>query len=547
MAELKPTLSSRKRVSPIWIIPIVALVLGIWMVIHTFMTEGPEIQIRFNTADGVEAGKTKVKLRNVDIGLVENVSLSEDMEGVVVTIKLQRETVPLLRDDTLFWVVRPRIGSAGISGLGTLVSGAYIELAPGTGDRGRRDFIGLEAPPLTPVGAPGLRLILLSERAASVSTGDAVLYNGYKVGRIESMSLDQESQKIRYTIFIDAPFHTLVNSSVRFWDTSGISASASAEGFNVSTGSLETLLLGGVAFDKPTDLLPGSEVPDETEFKLYSSYDSILENPYEHGLYYVVSFGQSLRGLTAGAPVEYRGITIGRVVRLMIKEKATQVLGSKTYGATIPVLIYLEPGRLEIGDNLDAVELLRSNIERAVENGLRATLQTGNLITGKLYVALDQYPNEAPASLGKFNEYMEIPTLPSGLGRFEEKIVALLDKLEALPLEKTVLTANNTLHQLETTLASTQKSVEALHMILDTEGAKRLPAELSITLPELRGALSGLSPDSPMYQNLNSTMLELNNTLHNLESITRTLSDKPNALVFPEAVQKDPLPKARRQ
>jgi paraquat-inducible protein B len=231
----------------------------------------------------------------------------------------------------------------------------------------------------------------------------------------------------------------------------------------------------------------------------------------------------------------------------MIKEKATQVLGTETYGATIPVLIYLEPGRLEIGDNLDAVELLRGNIEGAVKNGLRATLQTGNLITGKLYVALDQYPNEAPASLGKFNEYMEIPTLPSGLGRFEEKIVALLDKLEALPLENTVLTANNTLHQLDKTLASTQKSVQALHVILNTDGARQLPAELSATVTELRSVLSELSSDSPLYQSLNSTMLELNNTLHNLESITRTLSDKPNALVFPEAVQKDPLPKARRQ
>jgi paraquat-inducible protein B len=229
MSEMTPSVNSGNRFSTIWIIPIVALVAGIWMVVHTYLTEGPTISISFQSAEGLEAGKTKVKILNVDIGLIESVILNENVDGVITTVKLNAEARPLLREDTQFWVVRARVGAGGISGLGTILSGAYIELSPGTGKEGQRNFVGLEAPPSTPLDAPGLRVSLYSDHAGSVSRGDSVLYRGYKVGRVESTEFDVDKQQVNYELFIDSPFHEFVHSTTRFWNVSGISLSASVE------------------------------------------------------------------------------------------------------------------------------------------------------------------------------------------------------------------------------------------------------------------------------------------------------------------------------
>ena len=252
--EGTPLVSRNRRFSAIWIIPLVTLIIGVSMVAHTFMTQGPTITLDFETAAGLEQGKTKVKLLNVEVGVVENVTFKEDMSGVVATIKLERKTRPLLREDTRFWVVRARVGASGVSGLSTLLAGAYIEMAPGFGSVGHREYIGLEEPPLTPVDAPGLRLVLFGDRAGSIGTGDAVLYRGYKVGRVEAMSFDAERKQVRYDIFVDAPFHKLVDSATRFWDTSGVKVKVSVKGIEVHAGSLDTILFGGVAFESPSEL-----------------------------------------------------------------------------------------------------------------------------------------------------------------------------------------------------------------------------------------------------------------------------------------------------
>ena len=286
--EQAPLVSRRRRFSAIWILPLVTLIIGVSMVVHTFMTEGPTITLDFETADGLEQGKTKVRLLNVDVGVVDSVTFKEDMSGVVATVKLEQKTRSLLREDTRFWVVRARVGARGISGLGTLLAGTYIEMAPGTGEVGRREFVGLEEPPLTPIDAPGLRLALYSDRAGSISTGDVVLYRGYSVGRVEAMSFDTDRQEVRYDIFVDAPFHELVDSSTRFWDTSGVKVKASADGVEVHTGSIDTILLGGVAFESPEELPPGNPVENGRKYKLYESYDDILKHPFRHRNYYVV-------------------------------------------------------------------------------------------------------------------------------------------------------------------------------------------------------------------------------------------------------------------
>ncbi len=529
MSDMQPNISSSsKKLSSIWILPIVALLLGVWMVIQTLMNEGPEIKISFENADGLVAGKTKVKLLNVDIGQVEAVTLNPDASGVIVTVGLEKEHKDLLREDTQFWVERARIGAGGISGLGTILSGAFIKVGPGDGKPGRKEYTGLELPPLTDLQAPGIRLTLESDRVGSINSGDAVLYKGYKVGRVESMSFNSPTQTIRYDVFIDAPFHKLINTSVRFWNISGVSMKVSAEGFNVNAEALDTIISGGITFGETPGLPPGKPVEPGSVFRIYDNYDQTLIPDYQFGEYFVVEFSQNISGLLPGAPVEYRGIKIGTVERLMIKELLIDSM--KGRGSAIPVLIYVEPARLGLEDTAKNTAMLRGSVVTGVTNGLRATLQSGNLLTGSLYVNLDYYPNEDPAELGEFAGYTTIPTISGGLDKIQQSLAQLLDKVNALPLENTVENANNALGNLDTTLASLDK-------ILASESTQAIPQQLNATL-------EGLSPGSQAYQELNSALYELNKTLQNLSDLSESLSESATLLPSPEVT--DPTPEANR-
>jgi paraquat-inducible protein B len=533
--------SQGRKISSIWFIPLLALALGVYMVVHNWMTEGPEIEIAFKTATGLAQGKTKVKYRNVDMGLVEEVRLNDDFDGVIAKVKLDRQVLPLLRDDTRFWVVTARVGAGSISGLDTLLSGAYIQLAPGSGKAGARKFVALGKPPLTPNDAPGLRLQLTSDHASSVSAGDTLLYKGYKVGRVESMEFNPSDRKVRYVIFVDAPYHELVNSATRFWDVSGISLSAGADGFRIETGSVDTVLLGGVAFDVPEGLQDGDPVEPNTDFRLYTAYEEILKNPYRHGTYYVVSFNQSIRGLSPGAPVEFRGITIGRVERILLKEVMQRNVeqGLKGKGTEIPVLVYLEPARLALPDSQTSIDAMHESIAGGVTNGMRASLASGSILTGAKYINIDYFEGVEEASLGSFMEYTTIPTLETGLGQLEQKLTAIMDKINNLPLEDTVGGANEAIATLNETLGN-------LNTVIQSQGIQQLPQQLDQTLQDLRKTLNGLAPGSEVYQSINSALLRLNRTLGNLEKVTNTLADQPNSLILPSNYKPDPVPETKK-
>jgi len=544
MSDMNPTVRSTGKFSPIWIIPLVALAIGLWMVVQTKLSQGPTVTIVFQTAAGLAVGETKVKLLDVEIGLLTDLSLDDQMSSVIATVELDKSVKKLLREDTQFWVVRARIGADSVSGIETILSGAYIEIAPGEGKEGRKSFIGLEVPPLTPVGSPGIRVSLFSDRASSVSTGNPVLFNGYKVGRVEATDFDSERIQVRYDLFIDAPYDQLVTSSVRFWNVSGVSLKASAQGIEVNTGSLETIVLGGVAFAIPPGLPKGAKVEEGEEFKLYDSYEKIQEQPYRYRSYYAVLFDQSLRGLVIGAPVEYRGIQIGNVHSILFKEIVSS-FKTGAEGQPIPVLISLEPGRLGMEDTRDSVQRMQSEFDLLINNGLRASLETGNLLTGSLYVNVEFYPEEDVIAIASYEGFNTIPTISTGLGRLEKQFSDLLEKLNSLPLENTVEGANNAVTSLDTTLKTLAKTLGSVDAILDQDSTRQLTQELSDTLAGLQKTLSSLTPNgASAFQSLSSSVNELNRTLSNLEKFTRTIADKPNALVLPAIIPADPIPEA---
>jgi len=531
MTEAEAVVSERRRISAIWLVPIVALVLGVWMVIYTLHSQGPEITIVFSSGESIEADKTKLKFRAVEVGLVESVGLADDLASVVVIAQVDKAAAPLLREDTQFWVVRPRIGPGGVSGLGTLLSGGYIQLAPGTGEEGRREFEGMDAPPVTAAGTPGLDFRMVGEHAGSVGIGDPILYKGFRVGRIESAEFDVASQKMHYGAFIEAPYDALVTSATRFWNASGLSLSVTADGIQVQTASLEALLVGGVAFGLPEDVEPGKPVEAGKVFELYSDYASVNQRPYRHSLEYVVRFPRSVRGLRPGAPVEYRGLRLGRVKRVLLKEMVGQ--GLTGTGEPIPVLILLEPARLELPDSEEGTVRLARVVETAVQRGLRATLSTGSLITGSLYVYFDMYPDEPPAEMGSFAGRPTIPTIAGGLEGIQVRFSTLLDKLNALPLEELLDGADRLLADVDAIVAS--------------KDMQSLPASLEATLAELRDTLDSVSADSAVQERLLRTMTELDLTLQSLRALLDTLEEQPNALIFNREPGDDPQPPAGSQ
>ena len=537
MTDMKPTIDKKKRISVIWILPLVALAIGVWMVVHTKMSKGPVITISFETAEDVVAGKTKIKYLNVNMGQVEDVTLNAAKDGVVVSVQLNPEAKDLLMKDTEFWVVRARVGAGNVSGLGTLLGGAYIELSPGTSNTKQHAFTGLETPPLTPAGAPGVKLNLYSNKAGSVSTGDAVLYNGYKVGRVEGMGFDEERKQVHYDLFIDAPFDQLVNSSVRFWNVSGVQMNASASGIEVLTGSLDTVLFGGIAFAIPDGLEVGEPLDNGAEFYLYDTYTDMQDQPYTYHIDYVIEFQQSLRGLLPGAPVEYRGIPVGYVKNIMFDDVMAKEAEDYESNRPIPVLVSIEPGRIGLPDSEESVEMMSASIAGNVQAGLRGSLETGSIITGSLFINIDYREDAEPAELTMNYGYQSIPTVHTGLDKLEAQISALLTKVNDLPIEATMTSINGTMTSMTETLNSLDSLVKDVHR-------QEVSAELVKTLEETQRMMRSVGPGSPAYQAIEGSMNKLNETLYNVESLTRTLNDQPNALVLPMNYPEDPQPGA---
>jgi len=533
MTEVTASVKPRRKIPVIWLVPIVAALLGIWLVVYNYLTQGPTITIVFATAEGIQPGKTKIKALSVELGVVESVELNKELDQVIVTAQLENYAKPLLREDTQFWVVRPRIGPGGISGLGTLLSGGYIRLEAGAGEEGRRQFAGLDNPPVTAAGTPGLQLSLTSNKAGSITAGDPVLYRGYRVGSVESADFDPDGQEVTYTLFIDAPYDSLVNENTRFWNASGISLKAGAGGLEVQVGSLQSLLVGGVTFDMPNGVLAGAAAKNGDRFALFPNWDAVNRKTFEHYGEYVVSFSQSVRGLQPGAPVEYRGIRIGSVQRLLIREMvAGGITGS---GDPIPVLIRVEPARLGLPDVPENVAQLDEAMRDGVGRGLRASLRTGNLLTGASIIAIDFFPGAEAAQMQEFLGYPEFPTMSGGIAGLEQKLNQLLAKLNDLPLAPAV-------QNLNATLVSLRDTVETIRGALTGDEAREITASISASLNEINATLDSISPDSPVGDRLNRTLGDLNQTLRNLESLTRTLSDKPNTLIFSPPVSEDPVP-----
>ncbi|WP_136254347.1 intermembrane transport protein PqiB [Onishia niordana] len=541
----RASISRHTRLSPIWIVPIVAMLIGLWLFYDDYASRGPQITLIMSNAEGIEAGSTLIKTRNVEIGRVEEVRLSDDLSHIRVIARMSPDVEPMLVEDTRFWVVKPRIGREGISGLNTVLSGAYIQLQPGNSEETSDSFEVLEQPPVAPADAKGIRVNLVGQLGNSLSVGDPVTYHGFTVGRVEEARFDAETRRMRHRAFIEKPYDVLVTDSTRFWPASGIDLKLDSEGVSVNVESLEALLGGGVTFGVPEDVPLGQPVNEDTTFTLYEDAESARQGTFNRYLEYVLLVDDTVRGLSKGAPVEFRGVRVGTVASVPWEFSIDQ--RSRRAGFAIPVLIRIEPQRL--GENLEDmdIEAWRTRFEGWFENGLRASLKAGNLLTGALYVDLNfQQQASSPYLADSYQNRPVFPTTAAGLAQIEQKVSSLLDKLNGLDVEPVLDGLNRNLAASRATLEEVQELTASVKTLTDNPDTQNLPGTLTSTLEELRVTLEGLSPGSTAYDDLTDTLERFDALMRDLGPVAKTLSEQPNALIFDRPRGEDPQPRAPR-
>lgn len=532
------------KFSKVWLVPIVALVIGMWMTYSHYAGQGPIIEITFQSGEGIQAGTTKVKRKNVEIGEVLDLRLSEDAEQVVLSVRMYPHAEYLLREDSQFWVVRPRIGMGGISGLSTLLSGAYIELSPGSEEDLVDEFVGLETPPVTPLGTPGLHVTLNSAGNQALHEGDPILFQGIEVGTIEFTYFDNQKRRSYYNAFIAAPYDELVTDNTRFWFNSGLSVELSSDGIRFDVASPLTVLAGGVAFDVPQGLPLGEQITERAFFTIYPNESASREFYYENALSFVILFDDSIRGLRPGAPVEYRGVKVGEVVRTDIDYYEIENLLEPN--SKIPVQIDLVPARFGFADDFDVLDEVDSRINELIADGLTAGLAMGSLLTGQKYIEL-QYHGNGLGEIQMFAGYSVIPSIDGQLDQLMTNANDAMQAINQLPLGELVDTANVALDEIAATLAEFRKSAVALDEILADPASRELLGSLNATLIGFQQLAEDFSEGSATNVEFQESLESLSRTLNELEPVIRNLRRKPNSLIFGGGEGRDMEPKGDQQ
>ncbi len=518
-AVARPVHSSRWRMQLVWLVPIVAVLIGGWLAIKAVIEQGPTITISFKTGEGLEAGKTKIKFKDVDIGVVKSVTLSQDSKRVIVSADIAKDAGRLLVDNTRFWVVRPRISGGSVSGLGTLLSGSYIAADTGNATKMRHDFVGLEIPPAFTSDVPGREFLLKSPDMGSLDVGSPVFFRRLQVGEITAYDLDADGRGVTLRVFINTPYDKFVQTGSRFWHASGVDVSLDTGGLRVNTQSLVSILVGGIAFETPEDSLAEPAAATNTTFVLFHDRANAMKRQDRIVHRYAVAFSDTVRGLTVGAPVEFRGIVIGEVTGIYTRYNPA------TRKFSIPVEINFYPerftSRYRSGAGNGAVSENPHELgDLLVGQGLRMQLRTGNLLTGQLYIALDFFPNAPKSKIDWSQNPPEFPSMQGDLQSLQQSLTRVVAQLNNIPFGPI---GQNTKDML--------RNATSLLTRLDSEIVPQARDTLVSAHSALDSANTTLGPDSALQQNTSDAMKELARTAAALRSLADYLERHPEAVV----------------
>ena len=539
--------------SLVWLIPLVTALIGGWLIFKTLSEKGPQITLTFKTAEGIEAGKTKIKYKEIEIGVVNSVRISQDFSHVIVNADMEKGSESFLKRETQFWVVKPRLSLRGASGLGTLLSGAYIEIEPGQGAP-RKRFVGLDVPPVVKANVAGIKIVLLSKRLGSIDTGSPIYYHGILAGEALGWELGNDRKSIFIHAFIRTPYDELVQSNTRFWNVSGVNVSIGSDGINVRTESVQSLLLGGIAFETPDSLERVKENIDGLVFTLYDDAESIKAEAFTKKIAFILFFEGSVRGLHVGAPVEFKGIKVGSVKDVRLE------FDNRDSSFRIPVAIEIEPERIiERGEGQTSSPY--QTLKTLVDRGLRAQLKSGSLLTGQLFVDLDMHPDTPIRLVGSGGPLPELPTIPTSIEQMTTSLKTILAKLERLDIDKisdglleTIQTVNElakgasklvnkpeleeavgglkeTLHAFQNIMRKLDNRVEPIAVNLEkTIGAGHRVLEKVQSTFDLVDDV--LKPDSPLQFRFIQLTEELAETARSIRNFVDLLERNPNSIIF---------------
>jgi len=527
--EAVATTESRRRIQLVWLIPLLAALVGGWLAVKAILDRGPAATITFKTADGLEANKTKIKYKDVDVGIVSKVELAKDLERVIVTAQFVKGTEAQLVEDTKFWVVRPRISGGSVSGLGTLLSGAYIGVSIGKSNRKTNEFTGLETPPVFEVVDPGREFVLHSPDLGSLDVGEAVFFRRLQVGQISAYELDKDGKGVTLRAFIKAPYDQFVTRNTRFFHASGVDVQLNTDGIKVNTQSLVSIVLGGIAFQTPIADTGSAPAEAMTAFELFATHEAAMKDPDPYVDRYVLVFHESLRGLVPGAPVDFRGITIGEVVSINTR------IDMVKRTIELPVEVKLFPDRLVNRQRAQSGTSQfkrdpRKNMTLLAERGMRAQVRTGNLLTGQLYIAMDFFPRAPKAQIKWDADPPELPTIPGELQDLKTSLESVVQKLNKVDYEgistdvkDTLKSTTKMIKQLDTTIAELSPELKA--MVADARDAL-ISADRA-----LKSADNALGPDSPVLQDSRATMQEFSRAAQSFRNLADYLEQHPEALI----------------
>jgi paraquat-inducible protein B len=553
----------RARISVVWVIPILAAVVALGIAVQRILSEGPTITIVFKIAEGVEAGKTVIKYKDVNIGRVTAVRLSDDYSKVEVTAKIDKSATGLIVEDAKFWIVEPRVTLSGISGLGTLLSGNYIGFEVGNSKKKERKFTALAVAPVITSGQLGREFVLKAADLGSLGVGSPIYYRRLQAGQVIAYDLTSDGKAVDLKIFVNAPYDRYVKPGTRFWNASGLDVSLGSGGVEVRTESLVALIAGGVAFDTPPFAARPEPAAASTAFTLYRDRLTALKQPEAIAARYVLYFHESLRGLSVGAPVTLLGLPAGEVIDVGLD------FDPKTFDVRGRVEIVSYPERLLARmDATPAAEraifersaqqrhaFLRNMVER---QGLRAQLRSGSLITGQLYVAFDYFPNMPKVTVDWSGDVAALPVVPSTITDIEGKLTGIVAKLDKLPYETIGADLTKMLAEVSVTLQDASRAVNGIHTDVTPELKTTLQAaslalgtvdgmlknEVNTTLEELRRALATadsvlkstdaalLGKDAPGQLELRDALQEVSRAARSLRGLTDFLERHPESLIW---------------
>jgi paraquat-inducible protein B len=530
-------------ITSIWIVPIIALLIALWLAYQYFTTLGPMIEITFKSNGGLQAGQSVIKLRDVPVGKVEKVLLDDSGAGVKVLARMEREAIPYLNSNAIFWIVKPEVSAGGISGLDTLLTGSYINMVGKKGKMNKKKFIGLEHPYRLMEKGEYFHLNALS--SFGIVVGTPVYFKNMKAGLVEYVTISLDEKSVDIIVYIDKAFVPYIHADTKFWKQSIVDIEYANGQFNFNVAPLSNILRGGIEFSSSGEDA-SKMVPDDYIFRLYRDSGAASDKRLGKGgkalKDFLMEFEESTAKLKHDASVKYEQFEVGRVKDIEYNyDRETHRLKARVTASIDTSIFY---------DASDTNRSGEKNLEEAVAKGLRASLQEHDPISGLLYINLSFVEDNRSRRIAYLERGALFPTVSRRGGGLMGGLNGLIDKLKELPLDQLIVSISDAAESLSDTMRSNEaslekimqnlnKTLEGINAMVGSSAFAALPKELNKTFRELRKTLRSLdavikadSDKSLLSSQLTDTLRQLNKASIDTQKLLRKLDRKPNSLIF---------------